>query len=356
MTVSKKGVHMADLNAPLVRHFSLPAYDLGNPILEEPSGIMSSKLLFDKEDILFSKLNPHIPRIWWPRPDDDFINVASTEFVPLSVAAGVDPNFVFQILRSLLHSGVANQFVKGTTGSHQRIDIDAFLNFEIDIPEQLEQSRIGIFLSCIDELISVNQELVRSIRELSKVLVLDELSRSASRISIGEAAKFENSKRRPLSAKQRHEMPGHFPYYGATGQMDEVGDFIFDGTRVLVGEDGSVAREDGLPFVQLVSGKYWVNNHAHVLTGATMPTGALRSILEITNVANVVTGAVQPKLSMGALKSVQILRPTESLSARLDKLTEVELELRHEIEVLLSARETLSQLLFDARIIISAAS
>ena len=57
------------------------------------------------------------------------------------------------------------------------------------------------------------------------------------------------------------------PYYGATGIIDYVDDFIFDGTYLLIGEDGSVEQEDGTAFSQYVSGKIWVNNHAHVLIG-----------------------------------------------------------------------------------------
>src|SRR5690606_10410566 len=75
------------------------------------------------------------------------------------------------------------------------------------------------------------------------------------------------SRRVPLSGKQRAERRGIYPYHGAAGVMDFVDDYLFDGIHVLIGEDGSVVKDDGRPYTQYVWGKFWVNNHAHVLRG-----------------------------------------------------------------------------------------
>ena len=72
-------------------------------------------------------------------------------------------------------------------------------------------------------------------------------------------------KRIPLTGNEREEIKGNIPYYGATGIMGYVNRPIFDGDYVLVAEDGSVMNEKGNPIIQRVSGKIWVNNHAHVL-------------------------------------------------------------------------------------------
>lgn len=96
--------------------------------------------------------------------------------------------------------------------------------------------------------------------------------------------------------------------------MDYIDDYIFDGIYVLMGEDGSVVNEDGTPVTQYVWGKFWVNNHAHVLrTKAPMASEHLLLMLKQTNIAPFVTGAVQAKLSQGNLRLI----PFVSASARI---------------------------------------
>jgi type I restriction enzyme S subunit len=87
--------------------------------------------------------------------------------------------------------------------------------------------------------------------------------------------------------------------------MDHVDEYIFDGIYVLIGEDGSVVKENGEPFLQYVWGKFWVNNHAHVLQAKKpLSNEHLLLMLKQTNVASFVTGAVQLKISQGNLKRI----------------------------------------------------
>ena len=79
-----------------------------------------------------------------------------------------------------------------------------------------------------------------------------------------------DNKRKPVTKAAR--IAGDYPYYGANGVQDYVSDYIFDGTFVLVGEDGSVMTPNGNPVVNWASGKIWVNNHAHVLRFKDMAT------------------------------------------------------------------------------------
>lgn len=69
--------------------------------------------------------------------------------------------------------------------------------------------------------------------------------------------------RKPVTKAAREA--GEYPYYGANGIQDYVSDYIFDGTFVLVGEDGSVITPEGTPVVNWAEGKIWVNNHAHII-------------------------------------------------------------------------------------------
>ncbi len=131
---------------------------------------------------------------------------------------------------------------------------------------------------------------------------------------LGDAMSIYDSKRIPLSKIQREKKHGTYPYYGATSCMDYVDEYLFDGIYLLMGEDGSVARENGTPFLQYVWGQFWVNNHAHVLQGANgFSTEHLFCGLNSVNVFPYVTGAVQPKLNQANMKRIPLVMPTKSV-------------------------------------------
>ncbi len=135
-----------------------------------------------------------------------------------------------------------------------------------------------------------------------------------------QAANFD-SKRVPVSKAERAKRQGPFPYHGAAGIMDHVDDYLFDGIYLLVGEDGSVSREDGLAVTQYVWGKFWVNNHAHVLQGkGSVSTEQVYLYFDFEPVAPYVTGAVQPKLSQSRMNEMQFLFPGTSICRGFTKL------------------------------------
>ena len=108
-----------------------------------------------------------------------------------------------------------------------------------------------------------------------------------------------------------------YPYYGAASLMDYVDEYIFDGKYLLLGEDGTVIDSAGFPILQYVWGKFWVNNHAHILTGAQgFEVETLLLLFKRTPVKSIVTGAVQPKISQANLRSVPVvIPPAEALAA-----------------------------------------
>ena len=97
--------------------------------------------------------------------------------------------------------------------------------------------------------------------------------------------------------------------------MGFVDDYLFDGVHVLVGEDGSVVTPAGAPVLQYVEGKFWVNNHAHVLRGNKVSEEHILLALERTDVRPYVTGAVQPKLNQANLKSIPFLFAGSEINA-----------------------------------------
>lgn len=128
--------------------------------------------------------------------------------------------------------------------------------------------------------------------------------------TLGEVIEIFDSKRIPLSGREREARKGMYPYHGAASVMDYVDDYLFDGIYALMGEDGSVINDDGTPVLQYVWGKFWVNNHAHVLRGKNgISTEHLLLHLKGCNIAPFVNGAVQPKLNQGNMNRIPFILP-----------------------------------------------
>ena len=96
-----------------------------------------------------------------------------------------------------------------------------------------------------------------------------------------------------------------YPYYGAAEIMDFIDSYLFDGEYILMGEDGTVKTDDGYPILQYATGKFWPNNHAHVLQAKSPYNNCfIWNYLKTTNIESIVTGAVQPKINQANLLSL----------------------------------------------------
>jgi type I restriction enzyme, S subunit len=121
-----------------------------------------------------------------------------------------------------------------------------------------------------------------------------------------------NHKRVPLSKMQRAKRQGEYPYYGASGIIDYVDSYLFDGEYILVSEDGENLRSRKTPIAFKVSGKFWVNNHAQILQGKKAHINDLLIyFFQNLNLSPYITGAVQPKLSKKSLQSIPIILPKD---------------------------------------------
>lgn len=111
----------------------------------------------------------------------------------------------------------------------------------------------------------------------------------------------------PLSSKQRENIDKVYPYYGAQGIIDYVDRYLFDGEYMLIAEDGENLRSRKLPIATIVSGKFWVNNHAHIVTANEHSN--LRFLcywLNSTDISEYITGSAQPKLNQANLNKIPI--------------------------------------------------
>jgi type I restriction enzyme S subunit len=126
--------------------------------------------------------------------------------------------------------------------------------------------------------------------------------------TLGELTENFDGQRVPVKESERK--PGIFPYYGASGIVDRVDKYIFDGEYLLVAEDGENLRSQKTPVAFLARGKFWVNNHAHVVTGnAQSDTRFLMYALNNADIHGYLTGSTMPKLTQGNMNRVPILAP-----------------------------------------------
>ena len=135
-------------------------------------------------------------------------------------------------------------------------------------------------------------------------------------VTLDEISENCDSKRKPVTKMARDK--GTVPYYGASGIVDYVKEFIFDGDYLLVSEDGANLNARVTPIAFSVSGKIWVNNHAHVLKFDNPVTKRYVEIyLNSIDISSYVTGAAQPKLNQKNLNSIPILLPEISSQKRI---------------------------------------
>ncbi|WP_160669344.1 restriction endonuclease subunit S [Pseudarthrobacter sp. ATCC 49987] len=127
--------------------------------------------------------------------------------------------------------------------------------------------------------------------------------------TLGELTENFDARRKPVKTAERR--PGPYPYFGASGVIDSVDDFIYDGDYLLIAEDGENLRSRSTPIAFLARGKFWVNNHAHVVRGNNnTDTRFLSYLLAVTDIAGYLTGSTQPKLTRAAMDSIRVRVPS----------------------------------------------
>lgn len=127
-----------------------------------------------------------------------------------------------------------------------------------------------------------------------------------------EAVDFLDELRQPIKSGERAKINGIYPYYGASGIVDYVNDYIFDDELILLGEDGENILSRALPLVFQVSGKIWVNNHAHVMKpNKHFDIAFLTEFLASLDYALLNSGTVQPKLNKQTCSRIKIAKPTK---------------------------------------------
>ena len=290
-------------------------------------------------------------------------------------------------LNAFMHTRyIQKYFENNASGSGQRYTLsnDTISNIPVLLPSIEEQHTIGKVLADIDRKIELNKQINDNLEAMAKQLydywfvqfdfpneegkpykssggamvwnekLKREIPQEWSDCKLKDFINLFDSKRVPLSSKDRGERQGVYPYYGATGIMDYVNDYIFDGDYILLAEDGSTSDAKGFPIVQYIWGKNWVNNHAHIILPKneryTMFTyQMLRSI----PAKQIETGSIQKKISQENLCGYKMVLPNSDLLEKYENVVSPLWEKRkrciEEINTLTKQRDELLPLLMNGQ-------
>lgn len=229
-----------------------------------------------------------------------------------------------------------NKVSTGLHSSRLRFYADMFFDMKLGFPDFEEQNLIIEFLdkrtSQIDEAIAIKQKQIELLKERKQIIIQQAVTqglnpdapmKDSNVVSIGKIPKhwklmslryafeFKNNMRVPLSAIDRGNMQGKYPYYGASGIIDYVDDYIFDEELILIAEDGANLLSKSTPLAFVASGKYWVNNHAHIIKPKFVGFKYWAELLSCLDYTIFISGAAQPKLTRDRLGSVKLPVPPE---------------------------------------------
>lgn len=245
---------------------------------------------------------------------------------------GLSPRF----LQYVLIAGTSNLRAAGNGSTFQEVSTDALSSLEIpDVPVD-KQWRIADFLddrvARIDQIITSRQKQAAFLRASAHSRRDSLVARQDGAWVSGSVRRFMRSldaRRIPLSSEERAKRHGEFPYYGASGVIDSVDDFLLDAPTVLVSEDGANLLLRSTPIAFVARGKYWVNNHAHILEPLDGIHDFWAARIEAVDVSPWVTGSAQPKLTIDAAMSLPVSAP-RSISKRRHVAEQV-IELQQEL-------------------------
>ena len=282
--------------------------------------------------------------------------------------ASVDSRFLHMLVRSIPFQWELQVRSKGIWISRLQLTDEAFLGAPIPLPPADEQLAIVRYLDNVEErvrgYVGAKERLIGLLEEEKQAIINQAVTRgldSSVRLKasgvewLGDVpghweisrVKSEflslNRRRRPLSAVDRGAMTQRrYDYYGASGVIDKVEDYLFDDELLLVAEDGANLVLRNLPLAIIARGKFWVNNHAHILKPQRGNLEYLASVMERLNYSPWISGAAQPKLTQDRLMRIAIAVPPKQeqdeiiadTRARTEGLTAGIVRARRQIELL----------------------
>ncbi|HIC8839416.1 restriction endonuclease subunit S [Aeromonas sp. FDAARGOS 1405] len=256
-----------------------------------------------------------------------------------------------------------------TSNAQLNINLEKLNPYVLGVPELEEQTAIANVLSDTDALIAGLEQLIAK-KQAIKTATMQQLLTGRTRLpqfalrpdgtpkgykssehgqipedwevcELQDAVIFLDGQRRPIKSGERAKMAGGYPYYGASGIVGYVNDYIFDEDLILLGEDGENILSRSVPLAFQVSGKIWVNNHAHVLKPQNdFHIYFLAEYLESLDYSLFNSGTAQPKLNKKTCQRIKVIKPKyEEQTAIATILSDMDSELTALAQKLAKARD-----------------
>jgi len=295
-------------------------------------------------------------------------NFESTVDLPcFDIAGGLNPVFLLEYVKRRDFYERLGETADGSRKA-RRIHAETFLSFSAALPCQAEQQKIAECLSSVDELIAAQARKVDALKTHKKGLMQQLFPRVGETQPrqrfpefrsappwevkpLGKAAENLDNQRVPITSGDRKA--GNIPYYGASGIVDYVEGFIFDEDLLCVSEDGANLVARTYPIAFAISGKTWVNNHAHVLR---FENACMQKFVEVylnsIKLDDFITGMAQPKLNKAMLDRIPIPHPRipeqQVIADCLSSLDELITAESHKLENIKTHKKGLMQQLFPS--------
>jgi len=288
-----------------------------------------AKRLVKHNDIVYSTVRPiqrHYGFITNPLPN----LVVSTGFSVIETKTNLaEPLFIYYYLTSTEIVEILDVIADGSTSAYPSLKPSDIENLDISLPPLPEQKAIASVLSSLDDKIDLLHRQNKTLEAMAETLFrqwfVEEAQEDWEEGCLGDVIELFDHLRIPLSKMERDKKKNGqlYPYYGAAKVMDYINDYIFDGDYILLGEDGTVRTDKGYPVLQYATGKFWVNNHTHVIKAKPPYNNFfLWNYLSKKNIDEIITGAVQPKINQGNLKTLDFPKFPEDLVEEFNERTE----------------------------------
>ncbi len=265
------------------------------------------------------------------------------------------------------NSNLINEFRKnsqGMTSDTWNLKYPQIETIKVQIPSISEQNKVSEIFRILDERIAAQSQLIDTLKKYKRGVIKAILSKQIcfaddrgnyytewSECTLQEAVDFLDGQRKPLESADRAKRQGKYPYYGASGIIDYIDGYIFDEPLLLLGEDGANIINRSSPLCFIATGKFWVNNHAHVMRPRMgQNIKFLCELLESLDYTRYNTGTAQPKLNQEKCRQIVLHLPTYEEQCHIaDFLSAVEQKHIHEqkeLDSLIKIKTALLQQLF----------
>lgn len=202
-------------------------------------------------------------------------------------------------------------------GGQPQFNGNVLVKIRVPLPPLDAQQEIVAELESYQKIIDGARQVVENYKPIIKIDPNWEM------VELGKIAQNLDSRRKPVTKSDRTS--GEYPYYGASGVVDYVNDYIFDEDLLLISEDGANLLARNTPIAFSIFGKTWVNNHAHILKFQNLKTQKFVEIfLNSISLENYITGSAQPKLNQEQLNAIKIPLPSYSVQQQI--VTKIEEE------------------------------